>query len=255
MASNKCPSEYREFDKIVDKMGLQYGYHTVFHDWLQYCILYLSTAKEPDPIKEFKAKYGEKEQALFYDMFKIMIQTNAKHITEENDWHDFPGGYYEYIATTSQKSGFGQFFTPEHVVDLMVLMQGKPGEHTAKKMKVNDPTCGSGRMLLSFHAKHPGNYMVAEDLDHTCVLMTVLNFMVHGVVGEVIHHNSLNPETYYKGYLVNNILNSTGCITVIDLPKEYSKVWQLWELRKFQNKNQKAEIKPDKGTPQQLKLF
>ena len=45
--------------------------------------------------------------------------------------------------------------------------------------------------LLSMHVLSPGNYYVAADLDLTCVKMTIANFLLHGVVGEVLWMNSL----------------------------------------------------------------
>ena len=58
------------------------------------------------------------------------------------------------------------------------------------------------------HAKHVGNYYVAEDIDRTCCMMTVCNFIIHGVEGEVIWHNALQPDTFYGGWKTNEQLNS-----------------------------------------------
>lgn len=40
------------------------------------------------------------------------------------------------------------------------------------------------------------------------LLMCVCNFLFHGVVGEVIWHNSLMPEQFYGGWRVNQHLNA-----------------------------------------------
>ena len=61
---------------------------------------------------------------------------------------------------------------------------------------MNDPTCGSGRLLLAYHVRNLGNYLVAEDISRTCCLMTVCNMLIHGCVGEVIQHDSLLPEDF-----------------------------------------------------------
>ena len=73
---------------------------------------------------------------------------------------------------------------------------------------ISDCACGSGRNLLAFHVKHLGNYMVGEDVDRTCAMMTVCNFIIHGVEGEVIWHNTLQPYTFYGGWKTNEQLNS-----------------------------------------------
>lgn len=49
---------------------------------------------------------------------------------------------------------------------------------------MGDPTCGSGRLLLAYHARNPGNYLIGEDINRTCCLMTVCNMLIHGCVGK-----------------------------------------------------------------------
>ena len=75
---------------------------------------------------------------------------------------------------------------------------------------MGDPTCGSGRLLLAYHAHNPGNYLVGEDISRTCCMMTVCNMLMHGCVGEVIHHDSLVPDSFLDGWYVNPFLTRTG---------------------------------------------
>ena len=79
---------------------------------------------------------------------------------------------------------------------------------------MGDPTCGSGRLLLAYHARNPGNYLIGEDINRTCCLMTVCNMLIHGCVGEVICHDSLNPGNFVDGWKVNPMLAWTGIPTV-----------------------------------------
>ena len=74
---------------------------------------------------------------------------------------------------------------------------------------INDCAVGSGRTLLAFHIRHLGNYYVAEDIDPMCVRMTVCNFLLHGVEGEVICHDTLCcPDSCVFAYKVNEGLNN-----------------------------------------------
>ena len=75
-------------------------------------------------------------------------------------------------------------------------------------------TCGSGRLLLAYHVRNLGNYLVAEDISRTCCLMTVCNMLMHGCVGEVIQHDSLLPEDFKDGWFVNPVLTTTGIPTI-----------------------------------------
>jgi len=79
--------------------------------------------------------------------------------------------------------------------------------------------------------------MFAEDVDRTCCMMSVCNFLMHGVVGEVVWHNSLDPGSWFSGWRVNRNLNNPlhrhyGCPHVETLQKEDSFVFQHWEARK-----------------------
>lgn len=105
-----------------------------------------------------------------------------------------------------------------------------------------DPACGSGRNLLAWHVKHLSSYLCAEDIDRTCCLMTVCNFLIHGCVGEVIWHDSLNPDTYYDGWKVNERLTIAGLPTIRRIAKEESVVWQAWQ-------NQRRDAKGHVITP------
>lgn len=81
-----------------------------------------------------------------------------------------------------------------------------------------------------------------EDIDRTCCLMTVCNFLIHGCVGEVIWHDSLNPDTYYDGWKVNERLAITGLPTIRRIAKEESVVWRTWQ-------NQRDDAKGHVITP------
>ena len=82
------------------------------------------------------------------------------------------------------------------------------GEEKQTGKLISDCACGSGRTLLAHHVRNLGNYYVAEDIDKTCAMMCVCNFLLHGVVGEVVWHNSLIPEQFYGAWKINQDLNN-----------------------------------------------
>lgn len=91
-----------------------------------------------------------------------------------------------------------------------------PSEKTGER--IMDCACGSGRMLLASHVLHPGNYCCAQDMDRICCLMTVCNFIIHGVNGEVVWGDSLDPTDYRDGWRTNEALNALGvpCVRRMD---------------------------------------
>jgi type I restriction enzyme M protein len=92
------------------------------------------------------AKNREGVLARLIDHFSRLDLTNAS-LSEP----DMLGRAYEYLidkfADDAGKKG-GEFYTPHHVVRLIVeLLDPQPG------MRISDPTCGSGGMLIE-SARH-----------------------------------------------------------------------------------------------------
>ena len=176
----------------------------VFDDLLRYMIHGYTLPVQPG-LTDWR--YTKEQNAVFYEMYSqivLIMQRELKHKL----WFDIFGNIYEeLIASKSRRSNSGQFFTPESLCDLMTeICQGE--EKQTGKL-ISDCACGSGRTLLAHHVRNLGNYYVAEDIDKTCAMMCVCNFLLHGVMGEVIWHNSLISEQFYGAWRVNAELNNT----------------------------------------------
>lgn len=193
----------KQFSSFVSKYGLEVS--KVFDDFLQY-IIWAHTL--PEYGKKIEGwSYTPSQSKEMYDMYCNLILAVKPEI-DRHDWFDAFGFVYEdMIAGKFRRSNSGQFFTPPRICDLMTDINA-PKEQRIVGKTISDPTCGSGRNLLAFHAKHVGNYYVAEDIDRTCCMMTVCNFIIHGIEGEVIWHNTLQPDTFYGGWKTNEQLNS-----------------------------------------------
>lgn len=109
----------------------------------------------------------------------------------------------------------GQYMTPQCLCDLMgqlTLPEKIENLNPYRKdpYKVSDPTCGSGRMLLSFAQKwrrvhQRQNFILfGADLDHRMSLITVLNFIYSGCNGFVFHADSLTLRAY-EGWAISQI--------------------------------------------------
>jgi len=163
-------------------------------------------------------------------MYAEWVRVMGEQVKGEHDWYDAWGELYEAIVVSnSRSSNTGQFFTPKSLCSLMAKIYAENIPITGKR--VSDPTCGSGRTLLAFHVRNLGNTLYAEDIDRTCCMMTVCNFLIHGCVGEVIWHDSLQPETYFGGWRVNENLRF-GFPSVRTIEKEQSDMWRSWWARK-----------------------
>jgi type I restriction enzyme M protein len=170
-------------------------------------------------------------------LFRLLFNAYHEGI-EVNGWHDPLGDLYMDISSRNKRQGFGQFFTPVEVCDMMSRMQ------ITEEMKgktISDPTCGSGRTLLSAKAIAPNNFFFAEDLDPLCCRMTLLNMAVHGCEGEVVHHNSLMPDHWIDGWRLERSRGSP-LIEIKRIDQAESYIYKYWESRRKGNE-------PVEGSP------
>ena len=123
-----------------------------------------------------------------------------------------------FMQHIGDKKNLGQCFTPEAVADVCSMSMLKEGKIEAPLMQcgvfgtkhvLNDPTCGSGRLMLSaayfFQKKYEQfPYVICEDIDSTCCKQTAINLALHGFYGEVVCHNTIKePDSLRFGYIVN----------------------------------------------------
>lgn len=89
----------------------------------------------------------------------------------------------------------GQFFTPDPVCRLMAEM-AIPAQAGDEPRSVNDPACGSGRLLLAVARKHPTWELVGQDSDHRCAQMMAINLGLNGHRGWAVWQDSLKLECH-----------------------------------------------------------
>lgn len=196
--STDFPHSVRHFAPLLNKFsGGHYDYQ-IFHDFIDYVTACLLFEGSPETAERLRRDY-RKDYDLFPGMFAALAQTYYDNL-DVRQWSDPLGELYEAMAGRSKTSGFGQFFTPPDVCDMMARMQLE-GSGMAKR-RINDPACGSGRTLLAANAIVPGNYVYGEDLDPICARMAAINFAMHGCQGQVSCMNSLSQEWRF-GFEIN----------------------------------------------------
>jgi type I restriction enzyme M protein len=241
MKTQDVPPALRGFNDIFRKLEYRHAYVTVFDDFLTAMMNYFTPPEyQPLDVTCF-GKYSEDERKLFYDMIVEVIHVLQRELSNARLWYDVFGDYYQLLASRGKQSALGQFFTPDPAVDMMIQLQGDKDELTGKGLTIADPACGSGRMLIAYHAHFPGNYTFGEDLDPMCCKMTCLNMMLHGCEGEVVNHNALMPDSYIRGWRINPTIRRIHLPTITPLPKEESFVVRMWEKKKAEAAQQQAE--------------
>lgn len=204
------PPYLREFNSLFTSLGRRYDASQVFNDFLTIVICCLARLTlEPlyfETIKQY-SKYELNDYAKLFGCLLIIYQDALK----KSDWIDPLGEYYEALANNHKKSGFGQFFTPKSICDLMAQMTVPADDYGNK---INDCACGSGRTLLAANQICKGNYYIAQDIDHMCVKMCAINMAVYGLKGEVYHMDTLRNNTPWNTYVINHDWHKTKTPTI-----------------------------------------
>jgi type I restriction enzyme M protein len=130
---------------------------------------------------------------------------------------DTLGRVYEYFlsrfASAEGKSG-GQFYTPTHVVRILVEMLAPT------KGRVYDPCCGSGGMFvqsekfIDAHSGKRGNVSIfGQESNYTTWRLAEMNLAIRGIYGQIAHgdsfHNDRHPDLKADYVLANPPFNDS----------------------------------------------
>lgn len=133
--------------------------------------------------KHKDGKPGRRGVDKLAEMFATLVDLMT--ITRE----DILGDLFQGSITYGEK---GQFLTPAPICGMLARMS-LPKQKTGieERRSINDPACGSGRMLLAAADVQPNWHFVGQDVDRRCVNMTALNLGLRNLYGHVVWGNSL----------------------------------------------------------------
>lgn len=199
LKNRDIPKELKEFNSLFFGFQYKYDLNQVFDDLLTMIICAMGRGTKEDLYFETIKKYKRKELEIFCKLFAelLKIYENSKI---NNDWCDPLGEYYECLAGNYKKSNFGQFFTPKVICNFMtkVLI-----DNNDFGLKISEPACGSGRMVLAANNHAKGNYYVCQDLDPICCKMTAINLCFHNIRAEIHCQDALLPTNTRFSLAVN----------------------------------------------------
>lgn len=235
--------------KALGKIAKRYSLNEVFADFLQMTVCAYSIGKMEDEYNSIAKKYNADEIKLFGEALGELIYEHEISNTRR-DWVDVVGKTYEEVNSASHASRMGQFFTPVSLCKVMAEIT-QNGETLDEDISVCDPSCGSSRNLVAHSQLNPQNrfktWYVASDLDQMCVNMSVINYLMFGLRGIVIHMNALTLEVF-GGYRI--YLPETG-MGVQPMSINECKSYVLEQKKQEQNEPEKIKI----IEKQQLTLF
>lgn len=165
-------------------------------------------------------KYNDKRKYPDDKLRKLISLFNSPRLRNSDlESDDIFGNAFEYLleefADETKKSG-GNFFTPVEVVRLLVeLVQPKEG------MRICDPTCGSGGMLIEarkYVERNGGNprnlVLEGQEGNYGNLAMCKMNMVLHGIVDFRIEYGDVlaNPKLVEGGHICRNY-NCCICVT------------------------------------------
>lgn len=187
-----------KFNKIFESIAPHR--HTVekFDDFLRMSVCAFSIGRMEKEYEEVIKKYSPEEVKQFGHALGQLFE-DYEEKSQDGQWRDILGSYFEEAGTSNAK--MGQFFTPESVCNLMAKISGNGQDSET----VNDPCSGSGRNLIAHCRLAPNNrfkcFYIGQDIDYRCVLMTVVNMVMYGMKGVVIHMDALALKVF-RGYRI-----------------------------------------------------
>jgi type I restriction-modification system DNA methylase subunit len=227
MAKQKSVPSKNTFAEILFKLGCRFSLSKVFDDFLTMAIA-ACTQNSLTKLSYYEDEYLEtityyKDSELrheFPNAFAALIIEMEERVGSSLG-NDVLGDFFEQNISNGRN---GQFFTPYPICEFMASITNTDTV-VDKPLRILDPACGSGRMLLAAHKKNGiGHEYYGIDIDRSCVKMAALNLFLNGIWNsEVMCANSLSPNDFTFSYRVSFL--PLGIFKVTE--KEKSKLWKM----------------------------
>lgn len=208
---------YRDFNKFLLKIaGVTRGRTSrgeVFRDFIAYCALRISTLTDyvhlerGEYLAELTKRYTTFERDIFEQALHQIVNRVSQNI-EQCTYEDLMS--LPFWECSAANRSLKQDFTPMDIAKLLAqLIYGEsPALPQEGYYSLNDPTCGSGTLLLASvdclvrKGVNPSEQLViqASDLDITCVQMTYIQLSLYGIPAVVIRGDALTLKEYDRWY-------------------------------------------------------
>ncbi|MBU3661199.1 MAG: hypothetical protein FGM14_15105 [Flavobacteriales bacterium] len=232
---------------ILKQLAHSQHLHNIFDDFLNMSVAALSMQRDEDRYLERAKKYKPDDLKLFGNALGALMMDYEERSIDGN-WHDCIGNIFEELELSNSRTG--QFFTPESLCNLIAEITNS----AIKKGTVNDPSTGSSRNLIAHSRLDPQNRFnftyIGQDLDERCCLMSVINFVMYGMKGVVIHCNTLTMEIY-KGWRI--YMPETGWMVAPITASECAQF--LTTQKEIEEQKQQPIINIPSTFGEQMKLF
>lgn len=201
--------------KLIEAGLYKTNAHDFISDILECGAIAIANSIKKTQIREetyFKIinKYDKEQQNLIVEIFSKIYILLSNQINSDVGFNDYLGEIYMQSQISNNKTG--QFFTPFHISKLTagVEMDTKTVKEYMEQnriLKIFEPSCGSGGMILAcadiLYNKYGFNisrnlFVECGDIDRRCVCMAYLQLSLAGIPAIVYHRDGLTLQTWDK---------------------------------------------------------
>ncbi len=217
------------FASLTREFQYHFDLHSVFDDFLTMAIASFGRTLETglsfyeDLYMGIIPKYKDHKLVDHFPKMLGCLVVEMENRRKDSQGNDVLGDFHQEHL---YKKGRGQFFTPWHVCEMMTQITGpKTIGNSNKPLRILDPCCGSGRLLVAGSRIHGINSeYYGIDLDNICVKMSALNMFLNGIFhGEVMWADALMPDDFKMSYKLSFL--PFGIFRIQQ--KEQSLLWQI----------------------------
>ena len=199
------------FTQIMDSMVCHHGIYNLFSDFLTLLICAFSKGANEKQYLTIINKYEKPEAYKLSEALGALVIEMIG--SDGNGMVDVLGKYFEENLSYGKN---GQFFTPQHICDLMARINN-PVQATEC---IADPACGSGRMLMAMAKVNRFASFYGAENDQNCAKMAVINLCLNKMYGEIAWMNTLTNQ-FLRGWQIVPTIKGFPCIREIHKSQSY----------------------------------
>ena len=211
-----------EIVKRIQRMSGSQSPYNIFSDWIECFALSIANTsmlihnsvwqEREKRYKQIINKYSKEERNQFAEMCGLL--TMAYEDGKDFRFGDILGEIY--MESGSGNKNTGQFFTPYHVSLLTAKMSIPADYDGTSPIKINEPTCGSGGMIVAAAEvlyRKGINFQKciqaeAQDLDWRAVYMCYVQLSLLGINAVVVQGDTLAEPYTGDSYPQNRVFRT-----------------------------------------------
>lgn len=233
--------EKKSFAQVMLMLARRNSISAVFTDFLEMAVCALTLGAMEERYLEIVGRYEKKEAQQMAEAFGALV------MEMDNRGEGLKDVFGEFFMEHISHGHNGQFFTPEPICEMMArVAMEEPTEEDldGRPPRIADCACGSGRTLMAAAKINRNAMFYGADVDKNCAMMSVINFCLNGMLGEVAWMDSLTNR-FYGAWQIRRHPSGMGVyvvpvkeedsVMVLRLPEEVKENKDLKEIKEVKD--------------------